>query len=163
MRTASEILDSINAAGAALVVEAGKARVRGAQLPQELLAELKASRTEVLAELERRQAADQDRYGRVPDERAERVGAFVALSEADRQEVVGYVMRQPRSLHAWVMGRANEYHADQTPVDECETRACLDVLAWQRNEGVGAAVEWLRGMGESGKRKAESGNYEKEK
>ena len=147
--TASEIIDAIHHAGAALVMEGGKARVRGAAIPPELMAELKASREAVITEMQRRAEACQDRYAEVPTEDPPLLGRNMATpAAAFVRAILNFGLRQPRPVHAWVMRRANAYHELGVPADECEWRACVDLLAWQRNADRQTAMEWLEGIEE---------------
>jgi len=147
--TASQIIDAIHQAGAVLVLEDGKSRVRGATIPPELMAELKASRDAVLTEMKRRADAGVDRYAEVPREDPPLLGRNMAApAEPMRQAILNYGLRQPRPVHAWVMRRADTYHELGIPVAECEWRACVDLLAWQRNADRRTAIEWLEGIEE---------------
>ena len=141
--TASELIDALHRAGATLVVEAGKARVRGAQVPDELMAALKGQRAEVIAEWQRRQEESRDRYALVPSGVVPMCGRDMALLVAERDAVMAHVFRQPRPVHAWVMVRANDYHERGVKVDDCDWRACMDVIAWQRACGGREAVKFL--------------------
>lgn len=143
---AGELIDALHRAGATLVIESGKARVRGARIPDELMAELKAQREGVLAEWQRRQGADLDRYGTLPLETVPLFGRDARATPDMRSAVIGYVMRQPRTIHAWVMHRLNDYKALGLPVEDQDWRACVDVLAWQRNTDGQRALEWLEGI-----------------
>ncbi len=62
-------------------------------------------------------------------------GRDMALPVAERDAVMAYVFRQPRPLHAWVMARANDYFERGVKAEDCEWRACVDVIAWQRDCG----------------------------
>ena len=107
--TAPELIDALHRAGATLVVEAGKTRVRGAKVSDELMAALKGQRVEIIAEWQRRQEESRDRYAVVPSGVVPMCGRDMALPAAERNAVMDYVLRQPRPLHAWVMARANDY------------------------------------------------------
>jgi hypothetical protein len=147
--TPGQLIDALHAAGATLVVEGGKTRVRGAKVPDELLAQIKAGKEAVLAEWQRRQDLNRDRFGCVPAADAPVLALKLDLTPRLREAVVQYCWRQPRPVHAFVMGRAEEYHRAGLPPQECDWRACCDVLAWQRNStDVGAAVAWLAGIEE---------------
>ena len=130
--TAPELIDALHRAGATLVVEAGKTRVRGARVPNELMAALKGQRAEVIAEWQRRQEEMRDRYAVVPSGVVTMCGLNLPLTAAEREAVMGYVLRQPRPLHAWVMARANDYFERGVKAEDCDCRACVDVIAWQR-------------------------------
>jgi hypothetical protein len=143
MRPASEIIDALHRAGATLFVEDGKARVRGAVVPAELLAEVKANREAVLAEWHRRQEAERDRYSVVPVADAARYGRELTFSKHQQDVLIAYVFRQARPVHAFVMRRSLEYHEYGIPLELCDAMACLDVLAWQRNVDGRKALSWL--------------------
>lgn len=147
MRTADQLIDALHAAGATLVVEDGKARVRGAKVPEELLAQLKADKAAVLAAWEKRQHIQRDRYGVVPVGEVPHLATREKLTPEQRAAVTGYCFRQPRPVHAFVMARANEYHGAGSAAEDCEWRACVDVLCWQRSlQPVNEALEWLAGI-----------------
>lgn len=141
--TAPELIDALHRTGATLVVEAGKARVRGAQVSNELLAALKGQRAEVIAEWQRRQEQERDRYAVVPSGVVPMLGEHMALSAKEREAVMAHVLRQPRPVHAWVMARANEYFERGLKAEDCEWRACVDVIAWQRACGGMEAVKFV--------------------
>ena len=141
--TAPELIDALHRAGATLVVEAGKTRVRGTKVPDELLAALKVQRAEVIAEWQRRQEQARDRYAVVPSGEVPMRGRDMALTAAERDVVMAHVFRQPRPVHAWVMARANDYHERWVKADDCEWRASVDVIAWQRACGGMEAVKFL--------------------
>ena len=143
LSTAPELIDALHRAGATLVVEDGKARVRGAKVSDELLAALKVQRAEVIAEWQRRQEQARDRYAVVPSGEVPMCGRDMALTAAERDAVMAHVFRQPRPVHAWVMARANDYHERGVKADDCEWRACVDVIAWQRACGGIEAVKFL--------------------
>jgi hypothetical protein len=130
--TAAELIDALHRAGATLIVEAGIARVRGAKVPDELLAALREKRAEVIAEWLQRKEQSRDRYAVVPPGSVRMVGQDMVLSAAEREAVMAHVFRQPRPLHAWVTWRANAYFERGVTADDCEWRACVDVIAWQR-------------------------------
>ena len=147
--TASKIIDAIHQTGAALVMEDGKSRVRGTAIPPELMQALKANREAVLVEMKRRAEACLDRYAEVPQDDPALLGRNMTPPAAPlRQAIMNYGLRQPRPVHAWVMRRAATYHALGIAVEECEWRACVDLLAWQRNADRQAAIEWLEGIEE---------------
>lgn len=146
--TSGELIDALHKAGATLVVVDGKARVRGAKVADELLAALKANREGVIAEWHVRQAAALDRYGVVPSGEVHMFGRDQRLKAAEGASVIGYVLRQPHTVHAWMQSRANAYHVMGVPFPELELCACVDVLAWQRNRDGRQAVEWLMGIEE---------------
>jgi hypothetical protein len=141
--TAPELIDALQRAGASLVMEDGKARVRGAKLPDALLAALKGQRAEVIAEWQRRQEQARDRYAVVPSGEVPMRGRDMALTAAERDAVMAHVFRQPRPVHAWVIARANDYHEHEVKADDCEWRACVDVIAWQRACGGMEAMKFL--------------------
>ena len=143
MKNAAALLDSLNRAGATVEVVDGTPRIRGAKVPNDLLATIKAHRVEVLAEVERRQLQDRHRYGRPPPPDAPELAHEMQLSATDQQQVMAYVFRQPRPVHAWVMRRSVEYFGQGFPVDECEWRACVDTIAWQRSCPGVKAVEFV--------------------
>jgi hypothetical protein len=145
---AGAIIDALHQAGATLVVEDGKARVRGVKVPDELLAALREHKVAVLAEWSRRQEENRDRYGKVPTGEVAMFGRDIPLTHAQTLVVTAYAFRQPRPVHAWVMGRASEYHALGVPLDEQESMACVDLLCWQRNHTAKAALEWLAAIEE---------------
>lgn len=132
---APELIDALQRAGATLVVEAGKTRIRGAKVSDELLAALKAQRAEVIAEWQRRQGLARDRYAVVPSGVVPMLGQDMALPAKERDAVIDHVLRQPRPVHAWVMARANEYFERGVAAEDCDWRACVDVIAWQRGCG----------------------------
>jgi hypothetical protein len=141
--TAPELIDALHRAGATLVVEAGKTRVRGVKVSDELLAALKMQRAEVIAEWQRRQEQARDRYAVVPSGEVPMRGRDMDLTAAERDAVMAHVFRQPRPVHAWVMARANDYYERGVKADDCEWRACVDVIAWQRACGGMEAVKFL--------------------
>ena len=146
MSNAAEIIDALHKCGATVVIEDGKARVRGAKISDELMEAVRANKAEILAEWERRQAGTLDRYGEVPTEDVPQFGRNVNLSHAQKLVVVGHAFRQPRPVHAWVMARTSEYHTlGLTPGDD-EAAACVDLLCWQRNNSSKSALEWLAGI-----------------
>ncbi len=127
-----------------IVVEGGKARVRGAQLSETLMTALKANKAEVVAEIERRQMVDRDRYGKVPPPDAPRVAAEVTLTDATKDLVQQHVFRQGRPLHAWVQTRGQRYFEAGASAAMADAMACVDALAWQQGTADGqAAVKWL--------------------
>jgi hypothetical protein len=146
--SATELLDQLNRAGATLEIVDGQPRVRGAKISGELMAALKANRESVLAEFERRRLEDKDRYCRVPPPDAPQLARDASLPSAMQKVVLDYVMRQERPTHAWIMKRANEYHALGVAVDDCEWRACLDLIGWQRQTHVRGVVEFVSGINE---------------
>ena len=145
---AAELIDALHKAGATLAIEEGKTRVRGAKVEDALLAQLKEHKAEVIAEWNRRQAEQLDRYCTVPAVEVPMLGRDIALKPAEAQAVMGYVLRQPKPVHAWMQSRANAYHVLGVPVAECERCACADLLAWQRNLDGKRAVQWLMGIEE---------------
>jgi len=149
--TPAEVIDALHAAGATLVVEDGKARVRGAKVPADLLAVVKANRDAVIAEWKRQQEGHRDRYGEVPTGDVLMPGKDTTLTQEQSDLLRGYVFRQPRPVHAWVMARTATYFAQGLPPGEDEDAACLDVLAWQRHTTARLALEWLLGIEEAAK------------
>lgn len=133
--TAPELIDALHRAGATLVVEAGKTRVRGAKVSDELMAALKGQRAEIIAEWQRRQEKSRDRYAVVPSGVVPMCGRDMAVPAVERDAVMDYVLRQPRPIHAWLMARANDYFERGVKAEDCDWRACLDVIAWQRSCG----------------------------
>ena len=121
----------------------GKPRLRGAKISEELKQALKANREEVLAEFERRRAEDRDRYGRVPPVDAPILAREMDLPEPWRKQVVAHLLRQPRPVHAWVMRRSASYFDRGVKEDDCDWRACVDVIAWQRMTGGREAAQFL--------------------
>jgi hypothetical protein len=117
--------------------------VRGAKVPDELLAALKEQRDEVIVEWQRRQEQARDRYAVVPTGEVPLCGQDMILAAMERNAVVSHVFRQPRPVHAWVMARASSYHERGVKADDCEWRACVDVVAWQRSCGGRQAVQFL--------------------
>ena len=112
MNTAAQLIDEAQRHGATIVVEGGKARVRGAKLPDALIEQLKAHKDAVMAEVTERMAQDRDRYGKVPPADAPLVANDARLNAATRELVVGYVFRQGRPLHAWVQARGHSFHSE---------------------------------------------------
>ncbi|MCX6924495.1 MAG: hypothetical protein NT154_14955 [Verrucomicrobia bacterium] len=141
--TAPELIDALHRAGATLVVADGKTRARGAKVTDELMAALKGQRAEVIAEWRRRQEKARDRYAVVPSGEVPMCGWDMALPAAEREAVMVYVFRQPRPVHAWVMARANDYYERGVKANDCEWRACVDLIAWQRACGGREAVEFV--------------------
>jgi hypothetical protein len=142
----AELLDAIKAAAATLVVEDGKARIRGNKIPAELATAVKASREAVIAEWERRQEAAKDRYAEVPTGEVPMFGQHAHLSADQQARVVQYVFRQPRPVHAWIMARSQQYHEQGAHFSDCDWKACVDCLCWQRNADPRAAADWLDGI-----------------
>lgn len=141
--SAAELLDRLNKAGATLEIVDGRPRLQGRKIGDELKQELKANRAEVLGEVERRKAAGRHRYGQVPPLDAPMVGYDLRLDPQQKRQIILHVLRQPRPVHAWVMARAGRYFERGTQIDDCEWRACLDVIAWQRNAEVAAAAKFI--------------------
>lgn len=147
--TAAELLDALNRAGATVEMVEGKPRIRGAKISDELMAAVKANREAVLAECERRRAEDRDRYCRVPLESVPMFGRDLELPESMRRVLENYAMRQGRPAQAWVMKQANAYFELGVPMDDCEWRACVDLIAWQRQTRGREAVEFVGGVNEA--------------
>ena len=141
--TAPELIDALHRAGATLVMEDGRTRVRGAKVSDELLAALKGQRTEVIEEWQRRQEQARDRYAVVPSGEVPMCGRDIELPAAERIAVMAHVFRQPRPVHAWVMARASSYHERGVKADDCDWRAGVDVIAWQRACGGREAVMFV--------------------
>ena len=137
------LLDRLHRAGATLAVVDGKTRIRGAMIPAGLLEDLKLNRSAVLAELERRQAEDRHRYGQVPPADAPLLAATMNLPEESKKHLLAYVHRQLRPVHAWVMARANHYFEQGQKADECEWRACVDLVVWQRGTSAERAISFV--------------------
>lgn len=148
MNLASDIIDALHHAGATLVLEDGKTRVRGSRVPDELLAQLKANKDAVIEEWSRRQEVSRDRYAEVPSAGAPMAAHDEFLEPHMREAVLAYVFRQPRPVHAWIAGRTAEYHAHGVPLGDDEVAACVDALAWQRNTTTKRALEWFAGIEE---------------
>jgi len=143
---APELIDALQRAGATLVVESGKARVRGKRVPDDLLAAVKGQRVEVLAEWQRRQDQSLDRYGIVPVGPVPMAGREIGMPLAERDAILAYVHQQPRPLHAWVSMRANEYSMLGCAPDDCEWRSCVDVVAWQRGCSSSEMVNFVKSL-----------------
>lgn len=141
-----ELLDQLNREGATLEIVAGKPRVRGAKVSSELMAALKANRAAVLTEYERRRNNDRDRYRRVPNEPATLFGRDLELPETMREIMQNYVFRQGCVAHAWVMKQALEYFNLGVKPEDCEWRACVDLIAWQRQSPARPAVGFVSGL-----------------
>lgn len=145
MSVAAALLDKLNRAGATLEIVDGKPRVRGAKIAAELMEELKAHRDDVLAEYEKRRAEDRDRYGKVPREEVPMISRD-ALMPGDVQRIVlRYVASQERPTHAWVVKRAAEYHNIGAAMEDCDWKACADLIAWQRQTDVRGLVDFVTG------------------
>lgn len=147
--TPAGIIDALHKAGATLVIEDGRTRVRGSKVPDELLAALRDNKDAVLAEWQRRQESNRDRYAVVPDNAPMMESRDVALPPARRESVVAHALRQPRPVHAWIQSRTAEYHALGFAFGEDEVCACLDLLCWQRNTHAREALDWLEGLDEA--------------
>ena len=141
---AAELLDKLHRAGATLEIVEGKPRLRGAAIPDDLKQALKANRAEVLAEFERRTADDRDRYGQVPPADAPLLAQDLDLSVCWQEQITMHVLRQPRPVHAWVMARTTAYHELGVKADDCDWRACVDVIAWQRKSSGQEAAQFVR-------------------
>jgi len=141
---APELIDALQRAGATLVVESGKARVRGKRVPDDLLTAVKGQRAAVLVEWQRRQDQSLDRYGIVPVGPVPMAGRELVVPLEDRDAILAFVHQQPRPLHAWVSMRANEYSMIGCAPDDCEWRSCVDVVAWQRGCGGREVVDFVK-------------------
>ena len=141
--TAPKLIDALHRAGATLIMEDGRTRVRGTKVSDELLAALKGQRAEVIEEWRRRQEQARDRYAVVPSGEVPKCGRDIELPAAERNAVMAHVLRQPRPVHAWVMARANDHYERGAKADDCEWRACVDVIAWQRSCDGLEAVKFL--------------------
>ena len=149
--SAAELLDQLHRAGATLEMVDGTPRIRGAKISPDLMAQLKANRDALIAELEKRLAEDKHRFGRVPEADAPMLARDFAAKAEQREQIRDYVLRQGRSIHAWVMRRANEYHGLGVPLDDCEWMGCLDLIAWQRHTDARGAVLFVSGLDECAK------------
>ena len=141
--SATELIDALHRAGATLVVEAGKTRVRGAKVSDELMAALRGQRAGVIAEWQRRREESRDRYAVVPSGEVPMCGRDMEVSATERVAAMDHVFRQPRPVHAWAMARANDYFACGVKAEDCEWRACVDVIAWQRACGGREAANFV--------------------
>jgi hypothetical protein len=139
---AGELLDQLERAGASIEFVDGKARLRGSKVPEELKEALKSQREAVLAEVERRRQEDRDRWGKVPPADAALLANGGTPAEW-RKLAMRHIAMQPRPVHAWVMSRANQYFEMGAHQDECEWRACVDAIAWQRNTGARESLKFL--------------------
>jgi hypothetical protein len=148
MKTPAQLIDELHLAGAMFAQEGGELRLRGAKISEALKSELREQRDAVVAEWHRRQDCRLDRYAEVPTGDVPLFGQNANLSHKQGMIVVHYAFRQPRPVHAWVMGRTGEYHKLGLPLGQDEVAACLDLLCWQRNAATAAAVEWLAGIEE---------------
>jgi len=144
--TPTEIVDALNRLGAVIVIAEGKPRLRGPKLPPELIEAVRRNRDAVLLEIEERRRTDRDRYGRVPPVDVPRADVNKSVLAEEKLVLVEYVLRQPRPCHAWIMKRASEYGAEGVPEQECDWRACLDFVAWQRQTSIERVFEFLGGM-----------------
>lgn len=145
---ASEIIDALHKAGATLVIEEGRTRMRGAAVSAELKELVKANRAAVIEEWQRRQSQQLDRYAEVPTGEVPQCGKTVQYTKEQSNSVVAYCFRQPRPVHAWIMGRTNDYFHLGLPLGDDEICACIDLLCWQRNSSSKEALEWLAGLDE---------------
>jgi hypothetical protein len=143
MTTAAQLLDNLHRAGATLVLVDGNPRLQGAKIPDELKQALKTNRDEVLAEFERRKMEDRDRYGRVPPPDVPMLARVMDLSGPGKEHIIAHVLRQPRPVHAWVTGRSNLYFAHGAKADDCDWRACVDAIGWQRMSDGPEAVRFV--------------------
>jgi len=85
---APELIDALQRAGATLVVESGKARVRGKRVPDDLFTAVKGQRAAVLVEWQRRQDQSLDRYGIVPVGPVPMAGRELVMPLAERDAIV---------------------------------------------------------------------------
>jgi hypothetical protein len=67
------------------------------------------------------------------------------LPEPSKKQILTHVLRQPRPVHAWIMARASDYFDRGIEANDCEWRACVDVIAWQRRTNSTLAVEFVAG------------------
>ncbi len=141
-----ELLDKLNRAGATLAWIDGELRLRGSRISDELKAALRTHRAEVREEFERREKADRERFGKVPPPDAPMLARDLDLSAEWRQQILGYVMRQPRPVHTWVVLQASKYFNGGSGAEDCEWRACVDVVAWQRHCSGREAAEFVDGI-----------------
>jgi DNA adenine methylase len=86
----------------------------------------------MFSNIEQRAAVGGQRHERVPPAAARMVANELTVPEARKQQLIAHVLRQPRPVHEWVMARANDYYERGVKADDCEWRACVDVIAWQR-------------------------------
>ena len=140
---AAELIDALQRAGATLVIEDGKARMRGAAVPPELKEAIKGNREEVIAEWKRRQEQARDRYGQVPPADAPLLARDMEVPAPSQEQITAHVLRQQRPVHAWVMARANDYYQRGVKAEDCEWRACVDVIAWQRKSSGQEAAQFV--------------------
>jgi hypothetical protein len=135
-----ELLAEISAAGARVEVVDGWPRLRGARLPDALLARVKAGREAVLLAARAEAERARDRWGQAPPADWP-VQPLPELTPDQRQAVLGYVLRQVSSqskelaepLRRWVVLRRDD-----------EALSCLEVLMWQRADSAAEALNWLR-------------------
>jgi hypothetical protein len=147
----AELLDQLNRAGGWIEIVDGKPRIRGAKVSAELMDALRANREAVLAEMERQRAEDRDRYCKIPSSDAPIMARDTVLNQGQHWLLERYCFQQGRVVHAWVMRRANEYHGLGIDAGDCEWRACLDLIAWQRQTSAEGAVEFVVGLDEAHK------------
>jgi hypothetical protein len=143
--TPEGLLASLQAAGATLVRGPdGTVKVSGAKVPDALLAALREQRTAVIEVWERQRQADRDRYGRVPPADAPLLAREMDLPVQWKRRIEAHVLRQPRVVHAWVMARALDYFEQfGFKPDDCDWRACVDAIAWQRMSGGHEAAQFV--------------------
>jgi hypothetical protein len=84
-----------------------------------------------------------DRYGRVPPPETPLLAGEMELPELRKEQVVAHVLRQLRPVHAWVMGRASKYFDHGVKAEDCDWRACVDLIAWQRASNGCEAAEFV--------------------
>lgn len=147
----ARIIDDLIAAGGALTFDGPRVLLVGESLPDALKADLRAHKAGIVAEWDRRLVAPEARYRRRPGGAVPMSGLDVRrITPALRQALLAYVQRQPAAVREWVAERATAYAAAETIGAECDWRAAVDVLAWQRSTTDGtAALAWLETLEES--------------
>jgi hypothetical protein len=154
--TPVEIINAIRAAGGRFGTgDDGRMKVRGGNVPPELVAELRGQREAVIAALEIEARQNCGAYGKCPPHDAPKVAGNAGDQPCDvRLLIVRYIFFQAlenRKLMKWVAERENQYYADGFNVDDVCWRASLDALAWQRSMTPKDAIEWLIGLEEAAK------------
>lgn len=142
--TAPNLIDRIQAAGATIVLEQGQARLRGKKLPDALMAEIKTNRDALIAEMQRRETLDKDRFGKVPSHELPFTAMDLEFPMAHRCILERHMIKQGHVVHAWIEKRAGEYHAKGRKVDDIGWRACIDLIAWQRRANVMEAWDFVK-------------------